>query len=646
MLRNTVCFAPRLVAAFLCLCVLLCANYAYSAPLPPHKPNKNTVKAAYIPVPNDDITPRHKPKTTHNKPTTVSRIKQLLDVDPHSSKALSENDIKRYKKIFALQRDGLIKEADTMIKRLRSPQLMGFVLYERYLHPSAYVSTFEELKKWMDRYADYPGAKSIYKLAKRKGAASISEVAKPRDKIALRMIEEPTVVYAKNYQPATSKTVEARALEKEISRLLKDNRPTQALRLLSRDPRSKHLDNVQQDQLRGKIAARYFYGGYYRQAYEASTKAVARSKELVPRAAWIAGLTSWRKNGFKSAAQFFALSARSPYSSGWIRAAGSYWAARSYMRLGETKNVSAWLEKAYEHPRTFYGMLATRALGRDFTFKWDMPTFTQDHYNLLEATPEGRRAIALVAVGKNNLADRQLLRLDAKGNQRLMRAMLAYAEYAELPSIAMRLGARMTHENGELYDAAFYPVGGWINYREYKIDPALAHAIMRQESRFDAEAQSYLGASGLMQIMPTTASYVAGDEFFKTKAGRYALLDPQTNLDLGQKYIQKMLDHPAVEGDLVSMLVAYNAGPGNLRRWRQSMKSDEDPLLFIESLPAAETRAYVERVLSNYWMYRLRANAFAKKPSKIRSMEMLVQGHWPAYLVDQDDTYRFAFSAN
>ena len=634
------------------LCFSFMSVVAIAAPLPAQKPIAKVapnIKPARIPVPNDDAETQYKKKRTKQpaeKPTAVSRIKKFLDVDPNSSSALSEKDIARYKKIFALQKSGDMDGADKVIKRLSNNVLMGFVLYERYLHPSAYVTSFEELKRWMLNYGSYPGAKSIYKLAKTKDASRIGEVQKPRDKIALRMIEEPTVVYGKKYTSSKAKTAEAKSLEREINKLLKDNRPTQALKLLNKDPRKNQLDTVQQDQLRGKIAARYFYGGHYRQAYEASTKAVARSKGQVPRAAWIAGLTSWRKNGFKSASQFFSLAATSPYSSGWMRAAGSYWTARAYMRLGNSKKVSAWLEKAYAHPRTFYGMLATRALGRDFNFEWDIPAFTQDHYNLIDQTKEGRRAIALVSVDKNNLADRQLLRLDPKKNKALRRAMLAYAEYAELPSIALRLGARMKHDNGALYDAAFYPVGGWIDYSEYTIDPALVHAIMRQESRFDAEAQSYLGASGLMQIMPATASYVAGNSFYKTKAGKAALLDPKTNIDLGQRYIQRMLNHPGVKGDLVSMLVAYNAGPGNLKRWRRDMSGGDDPLLFIESLPAAETRSYVERVLSNYWMYRLRANSFAKSDAKIRSMEMLVQGHWPAYLVDQDDKYRFASANN
>ena len=90
--------------------------------------------------------------------------------------------------------------------------------------------------------------------------------------------------------------------------------------------------------------------------------------------------------------------------------------------------------------------------------------------------------------------------------------------------------------------------------------------------------------------------------------GAGLLLNPRTNLKIGQRYIKMLLDLPEVDNNLVNLLIAYNAGPGNLRRWTKNLNNIEDPLLFIEMLPVAETRAYVERVLSNYWMYQRQMN--------------------------------------
>jgi len=591
-------------------------------------------------------------RTASRSLSRTAQIKQATpEARPHHAKSLpsthvkggqglSGDDIARYKNIFALQKAGEMAQADAVIADLQDHRLMGHVLHQRYMHPTAYISKFAELKEWLHLYAGHAGAREIYKLAGIKGGAKANDLPQPRSDIAFRSIEEPTVVYGKNYRGRV--TNDGRDLQKNIHSLLRRNRPSQAVKLLERDKRAASLDHVQQDQQRGHIAARYFYGGHYRKAYEVSTKAVSRSQFHVPRAAWIAGLTAWQKGGYKSAAQFFGMAAKSPYASGWTQAAGSYWAARSYMRLGQVDKVGQWLEFAQAHPRTFYGMLATRALGRDFDFNWDVPQFTQESQQILDSTKEGARAIALVAVGENIRAEKELMRLSPNGNDALRRAMLAFAGYAELPGLAMQLGSRMSPENGALYDAALYPVGAWMDAQDYDVDPALMFAMMRQESRFDAAAESRRGASGLMQIMPATASYIAGDSFYKSKAGRKALLDPKVNIALAESYIHRLLKHPAVKGDFVSMLVAYNAGPGNLNKWRRTMRGADDPLLFIESLPAAETRAYVERVLSNYWIYRLRAAHYQQNNDELRSIDMLAQGQWPRYSIDQGNDTRFA----
>ena len=102
-----------------------------------------------------------------------------------------------------------------------------------------------------------------------------------------------------------------------------------------------------------------------------------------------------------------------------------------------------------------------------------------------------------------------------------------------------------------------------------------------------------------MQLMPATAKSVA-------LTGEEQLHHAETNLELGRRYIENLLETDVVGGDLVYLLVAYNAGPGNLAKWKKRWPDVKDPLLFIELIPLSETRAYVERVLSNYWIYRMR----------------------------------------
>ena len=123
---------------------------------------------------------------------------------------------------------------------------------------------------------------------------------------------------------------------------------------------------------------------------------------------------------------------------------------------------------------------------------------------------------------------------------------------------------------------------------------------MRQESKFDATASSASGAWGLMQLMPATAARVAGDD--KLKSDPTPLRDPAFNLRLGQDYVARLLT--AVNGDLLHAVAAYNSGPGVIQKTLAQLGKNADSLLAIESMPGAQTRDYVQKVVAGYWIYR------------------------------------------
>jgi soluble lytic murein transglycosylase-like protein len=133
-----------------------------------------------------------------------------------------------------------------------------------------------------------------------------------------------------------------------------------------------------------------------------------------------------------------------------------------------------------------------------------------------------------------------------------------------------------------------------------------------------------------MQLMPGTAEHVA--KLYGRDLGHEHLEDPMLNIDLGQKYLSELLKNEYVENNLFKLAVAYNAGPGKLARWEDRARDDNDPLLFIESIPVAETRLFVERVLANYWIYRL------KYHQDTASLDKVAEGDWPLYLAQ--DTRR------
>ncbi len=340
---------------------------------------------------------------------------------------------------------------------------------------------------------------------------------------------------------------------------------------------------------------------------------------------WDAGLAAWRVHSMAEAARQFEFVADDEQASDWARAAGAFWAARSYLKNHEPAKVSKWLRVAAGYPRTFYGQLARRALGMNSGLAWSKPGVDDGAMRALAQTPGGIRAFALLQIGMNDLAEDELhLLLKADNRAELAPAVLMIAHQAGLPSLSIRLAVQFQKTSNPLRDAALYPVPNWKPVGGFSLDPALLFALMRQESGFNPRAQSAAGAAGLMQLMPATATAVAADlQLIDTD--KLALFDPVLNLTLAQRYVSTLLKDPNVKGDIMMLAIAYNAGPGNLAKYRASANYEQDPLLFMESIPGLETRQFIERVLTNYWLYQ---DCLGQK---MPTLDALASGGWPIY---------------
>ena len=134
-----------------------------------------------------------------------------------------------------------------------------------------------------------------------------------------------------------------------------------------------------------------------------------------------------------------------------------------------------------------------------------------------------------------------------------------------------------------------------------------------------------------MQMMPATASYVANDPSLAGE-GVHRLHEPAFSLELGQRYVHYLARHEAVEGNLIRLLAAYNAGPGNLQNWLPASGHRDDPFLFIESIPIDETRGFVQRVLAYSWIYASRLGLPAP------SLDQLAAGSFPKFARPEDVT--------
>lgn len=604
-------------------------------PLPARKPDTVLAAAEAAPDEEEIVAEAREDVILLPKP-------RPLPINP--AERLTPEDAARYARIFELQEDGDWDTANAVIDRLTDLRLMGHVMQQRYMHPTAYTSTYDELAGWLELYADHPGADDIYDLARARKPADRARPDRPRlgRGMAGRLdldVGYETDEYVSPRKRSRSERRRVSDISRAVTRDASRGYATRALDRLQSAETKKLLDDVEYDILQAEIASSYYFMGVPDKAYELAAASAGRSGSDAPLAGWIAGLSAWKDGEYGKAARYFELVAMSRRASAWTVAAGAYWAARSHLRDRKPNYVSIWLKRAAKYPRTFYGLIAHRALGyRDVRYNWDMPRLTQRHLDALADVPAGARAIALLDAQQPWLADRELRQINANGDAQLQKALLVFAESMKMPALAMSVGSAVSRPDGDLYDAALYPELPWRPEDGYVVDRALICAFIRQESRFNPDVSNRSGASGLMQLMPTTASYVAGEKrkHFSGRSGQRKLLDPMLNLDLGQKYLASLLKNGKVDGNLFKLAVAYNAGPGKLGRWDAKTEYDDDPLLFVESIPAAETRAFVERVLTNYWIYRMRFK------QSTPSLDAVAAGQWPAYARQDDKKIRYA----
>jgi soluble lytic murein transglycosylase len=275
-----------------------------------------------------------------------------------------------------------------------------------------------------------------------------------------------------------------------------------------------------------------------------------------------------------------------------------------------------WMSRAAELPYTFYGMLARRALGQDINIDWSLPALGPDELTRLGRYPGAGRALALIQIGERARAEEELRRVYPKLPGELAPLALTIAERGGMPGLAMRIAGRLLNVSGQRYDAGLYPVPPWTPSGGFTLNRALLFAIARIESGFNPSARNASGAAGLMQLMPATARVMGHGK----SGGADSVLDPHANLTLGQRYVDLLLKHERVRGNLLSLIAAYNVGPGNV-----TPTPGEDPLLLIESMPSAETRQLVQRVLTNFWIYQLRFG------QPIDSLDQVAQGEMPVY---------------
>ena len=550
---------------------------------------------------------------------------------------LNRGDVERYRKIFELQDAQEWAAADRVIAGLADPILLGHVLHQRFLHPTGYQTSYQELYDWLEAYGDHPEAARIYRLAVKKQPAGADAPRQPRSGY---LRGDGEFGYAASPPlPSRNLSDEQRQLVEErltlIRSLISKGEADAARDLLSTQELRDWLTAPEYDAMRVRVARAYFAIANDKEALRIAERATKRSGDLVPESYWTAGLAAWRLGEIERAAGHFEPLANAEAAATDLIAGGAYWAARANGVLRRPLVINEMLRIAANYPRTMYGMLALRSLFDKPDFRWEAPRLSTSTVQALMRAPAIRRAIALGEIGRKELAEDELRTLYPRVDPQVAPTLLLVAEKLSLAGLEIRIGSQLVAANGSRHDRSLYPIPNWSPESGFMVDRALVFALVRQESVFQTDAKSPAGARGLMQIMPGTATYIDGDERYHGQSAD-KLYTPALNLELGQKYIRHLLELDDVGGNLIFMLAAYNAGPGRLQNWLQQLDYRQDPLLFIESVPVHETRRYIRRVLANLWTYRSR---LGQRPT---SLDQLATGRWAFYRDLDADTDKLA----
>ncbi len=526
---------------------------------------------------------------------------------------LSQEDRTLYRQLFAAIDAEQWEVVEGLLAKKPDGVLTQVARAEYYTHADSPKVAPEKIAEWFNAGVDLPQAEQLTRMGAKRGLVALPALP-------------PAQGFAR--QPYTSKRTLPRsvndgtmpaATSTAILAAIKADNPIEAQRLLAEaDPL---LSSDARAEWRQRVAWSYYIENNDAAALELARTAGEGTGEWVAEGAWVEGLSAWRMGYCSLAGEAFGRVADEA-SNVELVAAGHYWASRAAVRCREPGQAQQHLTAAAAYDETLYGMLAADQLGVELPQHAPPQAFDKDDWQQLAPRSNVRVAVALIEIGRPSLAD-EVLRQEAKiGPSYQYTALSRLARELGLPSTQLFMAQNAPY--GTASDPSLrFPIAYWQPVGGWQVDPALAFAHALQESNFRAAAVSPANARGLMQIMPTTARDHSGR--LSLGATYEDLNDPQVNLAYGQRHLEMLRDSPATGGALPKIMAAYNAGLTPVGRWNSEINDQNDPLLWMESIPYWETRGYVAIVMRNYWMYERAAGVAS--PSR----HALAQGKWPEF---------------
>ncbi len=516
-----------------------------------------------------------------------------------------------YRTVFAALRDGRWSDAQIALDTMAPGPLHAYARAELYTAKGSPKVEADPVLKLLAEAPELPQAEALVRVAKARGVVEVPVL--PAQQRLIWNDGAPVRARAK----AIKSDLIAADLATKMQPLVKADMGAEAQALLEATP---GLTPEAQTEWQARIAWIYFLQGYDAQARQLADRAAAGVGDWTVQARWTAALSAWRQKDCAAVQPGFEnVAARATDTD--LRATALYWAARADMMCGRPDRVEARLKNAAQYKETFYGLLARQALGLPIDRL--RPQRVTSDWARLERRPNVRVAAALAEIGENDAADSVLRQQARIGDPSDYASLIRFTETLDLPATVVWMAHNMPQGVSATPDTR-YPMPNWTPDTGWRIDRALVYAHTLQESGFRSKVRSPAGAYGLMQIMPAAATDYMRERGLTVDQA--ALTRPSTNIDIGQRHIEKLRDMGLTGGLLPKVIAAYNAGPKPVGEWNGIVRDGGDPLLYIESIPYWETRGYVVTVLRNYWMYEAQGGK-AQSPSRVA----LAQGMWPRF---------------
>lgn len=513
-----------------------------------------------------------------------------------------------FKAIFDAIRAEKWDDAAQMIDAAPQGPMSAMARAELYIAPNSPKVEVEQLQALLEAAPYLPQAEQLATMARKRGLEMLPE--RPGIRRFSWLGGAP-----KRDLPANKANDSIRA---ELQTFIKNDQPFAAEQFL--ETKALELSPEALTELRYRVAWSYYIENDDASAKRLAAVAQDAGGEWATQASWVLGLASWRLGDYSGAYDAFDLVARLANNAD-LKAAGLFWGARAAMAAKQPQLIQSKMQKAAQLSETFYGLLASEALGMEPIARKISKAPPLDWVSL-KNQPNAVLAVSLAEIGQHKLADTALRHQARIGDARQHANLAQLAGALNLASTQFWLG-HYGPSRDQSNATARYPLPNWEPTGGWRVTPSLIYAHTLQESNFRIDVISPAGARGLMQVRPGTAQDLArarGAFFTASDLDR-----PAINLEYGQSYLEKLRDLPTTGGLLPKVIAAYNAGPSPVARWNSEIRDNGDPLLFIESIPFWETRGYVAIILRNYWIYEMRENKASG------SLKGLAQYMWPRF---------------